>query len=613
MNIFKSLITVAMFACCVIMSSMASAGQGQLLSLPLGYPLVDTDAVGGTCSYDTGSSALTLTANATIVTFDAAGTNIGFITSGTMTLSANIDSTGTLTGGSFVLAGDTMDFNTSESFPSPLLTGVVTDYGIDMPGTTDKADFRVAPTGGSLLSRYPVGDNIAVSVVLEGSTYNGSFASNWGCTRPKSSIGPTPPAVQESCNLTLTKTANPTSIGPIVVAPGHDDPNDSDDSDSKDHWHDGYHDSNKTWHAGYNDIQGSWCDGYHDSDGTALTCGCEGKVSELTLQYNGSQPADVMVTRKAPFSVVLYQGTVQPGGQFTVVGSDFGPNGFKGTLGTAIQIAIDGGDTVEMHTSCSKPIGPGLTAGNFTVISGKSRKLNVPLCTLGNGSCPANQQVTYTYTLTNNGSQLSNVVLDDDKLGNIDTISFLDAGGTVTRTKQTCLSQTTTNTATAMGILPSGSHCAATPATATVNLIITPPPPPPGCTGDSDDCDDDGDNAPPPTGEHHNGCSTKYWKDDAHKKQWKMFKSGDRFGAVCKVDSGGNRKLIDTLDVHGGGSKALGRQAVAALLNATNPNVNYYYSASEVKAMVQNAYATKDFTTPTGLLKKYNNMGCPLP
>ncbi len=611
MKTIQSLINVVMFACCVMLSGMANAGQGQLLALPTGYPLVDTDAVGGTCSYDTGTSALTLTANATIVTFDAAGTNIGFITSGIMTLSANIDSSGILTGGSFVLTGDTTDFTTFESFPSPLLTGVITDYGIAMPGTTDGANFRVAATGGSLLARYPVGDDIAVSVTLEGSTYNGSFASNWGCTRPKSSIGPTPPAVQESCNLGLTKTANPTTIGPIVVPPGNDDPNDSDDSDAQHHWHDGYHDSNKIWHPGYNDTPGTWCDGYHGSDGTPLTCGCEGKVSELTLQYNGTVAADIIVTRKAPFSVVLYQGTVQPGGQFTVVGSDFGPNGFKGTLGTAIQIAIDGGDTVEMHTSCSKPIGPGLTAGDFEVISGKSRKLNVPLCSLGNGSCPANQQVTYTYTLTNNGSQLSNVALDDDKLGNIDTIPFLDAGGTVTRTKTVCLSQTTTNTATAMGILPSGSHCAATPATATVELII---PPPPTCTSSNpDDCDDDGSDAPPPSGENHDGCSVKYWKDNSHKKHWKLFKSGDRFGAICKVDSAGNRKLIDTLNVHGGGSKALDRQAVAALLNATNPNVNYFYTSAEVKAMVQNAYETKDYTTATDLLKKYNNMGCPLP
>lgn len=552
--------------------------RADLLQLPIGNPQVVSDS-GGACSYNAGTGALTLTGAPTFVFFDSAQSNVSFVDFGTITVSANIDNAGTLVGGTFTLNGETTDFETNDFFASPLLTGTIVAYGIAAPGTSDLVDFRIQPTGGSLLSRFAPGDQIAVQVTLEGSTFNGSFAANWGCARDKFIIGPTPPLVQESCDLLLNKTANPTSIGPIYRPPGHDKHDDSDDSDN------GY---------GYS----------HDNDDASIYCGCKGKVTELRLRYNGTLAANVIVTRKAPFSVVLYQNLVQPGTEFTVMGNNYGPNGFKGTLGTAITIAIEGGEAVEMHTSCSKPIGPGLVVGDFEVVSGKSRKLTKPLCPVDTGGCPANQQVTYTYTLTNNGSAVTNLMLDDDKLGNILTGGALAAGASQTYTKTACLTETTTNVATAMGELPSGAHCAADPASATVTLLM----PPHDCATDSHYCEDDDHNDPPHTG---GGCGHDYWK--GHKHKWgKSFKHGDKFGAIFQVDSAGNRGLFDNLEMKGAGANALSREAVAALLNASNPDVNYFYSAAEVKAIVKNAFTTKDYATATNLLKQYNNSGCPL-
>jgi hypothetical protein len=387
--------------------------------------------------------------------------------------------------------------------------------------------------------------------------------------------------VQESCAVTLTKTANPTTIGPIADKPGHDKSGDSDDDDDDD----GY---------GYS----------RDDHDDSISCGCRGKVSELRLRYNGSQTADVKVSRKAPFSVSLYQGTVQPGGEFTVPANSYGPSGFSGTLGSSIEIVVDGGEAVEMETSGSEDIGPGFVAGDFEVMSGKSRKLHKTLCQVPPHGCPANQQVTYTYVLTNSGSTLTDLTLDDDKLGNILTGGTLASGHSTTFTKTACLSHTTTNTATAMGSLPSGAHCAPTPAHATVTLIM----PPPDCNSHHHDCDPD--EVPPPPPPDHGGCSQDYWK--GHKNNWgKSFKHGDKFSAIFQVDSAGNRSLSDTLDIDGGGSKELGREAVAALLNASNPEVNYFYTPAQVKAMVKNAYQTKDYTTTTNLLKQRNKSSCP--
>jgi hypothetical protein len=579
----------------VALLGIQPSARADILGLQIGYPQIAADP-GSSCSYSSSAGALTLIGAPTVIYFDSAQTNVSFVgadsVSGavaTVNVSANINSSGTLTGGTFTVIGETYDWNNNGLyFGSPLLTGTIVAYGIAAPGTTDLVDFRIQPTGGSLIapSYIATGDQIAVRVSLEGSTFNGTFASDWGCTSDKFTVGPTPAEVvppAEQCALSLTKTANPTTIGPILDKPGRDKSGDTDDNDDKDDDGTGY----------------SLDD--HDS---SIVCGCRGKVSQLTLQYNGSQTAAVKVNRKAPYSVELYSGTVQPGAQFTVSASNYGPSGIAGTLGSTIGIAVNGGDEVAIDTSGAKDIGPGLVAGDFTVVSGNSRKLHKPLCPMPGNSCPANQQVTYTYVLTNGGSALSNVTLDDDKLGNILTGGSLASSQSTTFTKTVCLSKTTTNTATAMGTLPSGTSCAAAPASATVTLLM----PPPDCNKHAHDCDPEVTPPPPPPSQ---GCSSSYW--DGHKSKWgKSFKNGDRFSAIFQVDSAGNRSLSDTLDIAGGGSKEFGREAVAALLNSSNPNIAYNYTPAQVKAIVKNAYDTKDFSTATSQLKQYNNCSCPL-
>lgn len=569
----------------VLFLALSTPLQAALLDVPIGYPKVDSDS-GAACSYDAGAGALDLAAIPTIVYFESTETNLGFVdgtnTPATVSVHANINNAGTLSGGTFTLNGDLTDFNTSTLFPSPLLTGTIVAYGISLPGTSDSVDFRIQPTGGSLLTRFAPGDQIGVRVTMEGSTFGGVFTASWGCARDKFIVGPTPPLVQESCAVTLSKIANPTTIGPITRRPGHDREDDSDD-DNDDNGH------------GYS----------RDEDDASISCGCRGKVSQLRLRYNGHDTAKVKVTRNAPYSVALYSGIVQPGAEFTVPASNYGPEGFAGTLGTSIQIAVNGGEAVDVDTSGAKDIGPGFQAGDFEVLSGKSRKLTKPLCPMPGTYCPANQQVTYTYTATNNGSALTQVALDDDKLGNILTNGALAAGQTVTFTKTACLSQTTTNTATFMGKLPSGRSCPATPAQATVTLLM----PPPNCNK-GHDCDPEHTPPPPPPGK--GGCGTDYWKSH-HKKWGKSFKQDDKFGAVFGVDAVGNRSLNDTLQIDGGGSKELGREAVSALLNASNPDVNYDYTPNQVRDIVKEAFRTKDYDTATNNLKQRNKNVCPRP
>lgn len=418
------------------------------------------------------------------------------------------------------------------------------------------------------------------------------------------------PPVTATCDLQVTKTASVSTVGPLAAPVGNErEHDDSDDIDSGDMY---------------------------------LTCGCKGKVDELVMQYNGGSVALISVDRTGPFGTNLFSGNVAPGGLFTVAASDFGPRGFKGTLGVEITLTTDGANPVSIHTSCSEPIGPGLVVGDFTVISGGSKKLDVPLCEIAPVGCPANQQVTYTYVLTNNGTDLSDVLLVDDKMPDPIAGPMAMAGSTSqTYTRDACLYETTTNIATATGTLGDGETCSATPASVTVEMLVNPPPPG-GCSGgdsdsdsghdgnysgDSDDsdadsgttdCDGDSDFVPPPIPPEYHGCGPDYWSD--HKKRhhrWGLNKPDDRFDAVFGVDASGNKglhKVLKEKNLYGKGaaSKQLQRQAAAAMLNATNPDVNYFYTPGEIIAIVNDAYANKTFDDATRLLKMQNELGCPL-
>ena len=110
-----------------------------------------------------------------------------------------------------------------------------------------------------------------------------------------------------------------------------------------------------------------FCDVVNEDDGC-----CDGKVTALTLQYDGDDSGHVVVTQKKD-NIVVYDAEVEPGEQFSFVGADK-----NGTLGTDIIISVDGEEHTRIHTSCSLPIGPGLVSGDFVVIEGESR--NSILC-----------------------------------------------------------------------------------------------------------------------------------------------------------------------------------------------------------------------------------------
>ncbi len=105
------------------------------------------------------------------------------------------------------------------------------------------------------------------------------------------------------------------------------------------------------------------------------------------------------------------------------------------------------------------------------------------------------------------------------------------------------------------------------------------------------------------------GCSQGYWKN--HHGSWAVtgYSPGDEYDVVFGVDD--DTTLGNALRRGGGKEKALARKAVTALLNASHPGVHYYYSEAEVIAIVQDAFATRDFEGAKELLEEHNK-NCPL-
>lgn len=112
---------------------------------------------------------------------------------------------------------------------------------------------------------------------------------------------------------------------------------------------------------------------------------CDGKITVLTLKYQGQESANITVVQKKGEDVVFDE-IVAADGEFTFQGVDK-----KGTLSTEIIIYINGEEHTRIHTSCSKPIGPGLISGDFQVLSGESRNGGL-LCELEPGTVQDSEQ-----------------------------------------------------------------------------------------------------------------------------------------------------------------------------------------------------------------------------
>ncbi|MFH1701635.1 MAG: SdrD B-like domain-containing protein [Candidatus Zixiibacteriota bacterium] len=98
---------------------------------------------------------------------------------------------------------------------------------------------------------------------------------------------------------------------------------------------------------------------------------CDGKITSLTLEYQGASEAMIEVLAKGKKGTpgeVLFSGMVLHGSSFDVNGYDK-----NGTVGTEISILVNGSVNTKIHTSCSQPIYIGMVSGDFEILDGYSR------------------------------------------------------------------------------------------------------------------------------------------------------------------------------------------------------------------------------------------------
>jgi hypothetical protein len=118
------------------------------------------------------------------------------------------------------------------------------------------------------------------------------------------------------------------------------------------------------------------------------------------------------------------------------------------------------------------------------------------------------------------------------------------------------------------------------------------------------------------------GCTIGYWKQN-HADTWADagYDPDDLVSSVFPAAiTTANVKLIDALDLPGGpgaagGERILIKQAVAAVLNAAHPDVDYPLTVVQIVAAVNAAIASGDraqMIALATLLESLNSLGCPI-
>ncbi len=214
-------------------------------------------------------------------------------------------------------------------------------------------------------------------------------------------------------------------------------------------------------------------------------CSTGDKPTSLTFKYTGescaasdhgqgdkakcngdpglAEPVSIVYTGKDPDQI-----TVSPSDQSISVGDLVTVEATgRDRLHASTRLEIRQGSNVlqslEIHTSCSQPLKVGDVFGGLELVA-------------FNGQQATGTEVTYEYEVTNNGSELSDVSVVDDKLGTVAGPISLGAGETRTFTQVVNIFETTTNVVTVSGLLADSQVCQASDmATVTVE------PPPASC------------------------------------------------------------------------------------------------------------------------------------
>lgn len=125
----------------------------------------------------------------------------------------------------------------------------------------------------------------------------------------------------------------------------------------------------------------------------------------------------------------------------------------------------------------------------------------------------------------------------------------------------------------------------------------------------------DGATPPPPPPVGGEGCTPGYWKQRQHFDSWPApYTPSTPFSAVF-ANAFPGQTLLQVVSQGGGGMNALGRHAVAALLNSGSTGVNYDLTTAQVISAFNAAYASGNAETienQKNIFATNNEKGCGL-
>jgi hypothetical protein len=106
------------------------------------------------------------------------------------------------------------------------------------------------------------------------------------------------------------------------------------------------------------------------------------------------------------------------------------------------------------------------------------------------------------------------------------------------------------------------------------------------------------------------GCTPGYWRQSNHYDSWPApYSPATLFGSVFG-DAFPNKTLGEIVTTGGGGLNALGRHAVAALLNSASSGVDYDLSTGAVVAQFNDAFASGDYEPTKDVFEGFNEQEC---
>jgi uncharacterized repeat protein (TIGR01451 family) len=159
--------------------------QSNGLRLSLGYPLITGNNTSpNATAYNTAQQLFSMNSTPATARFTGADTNHPFSGAPGVQVGGTVNNTGVLTAGiagnDLQVSGTVTDEN-GNTFTGVLLTGEAFQFGFRDLGQTDRFEVRFLVTGGLLANRF-AGRDIGLVITAENSTFNGSFAVNFGST-----------------------------------------------------------------------------------------------------------------------------------------------------------------------------------------------------------------------------------------------------------------------------------------------------------------------------------------------------------------------------------------------------------------------------------------------